>query len=636
MLKKIILGMLLISFPVLSAISAAKPAATIIFFQGKVEVYRAAENKWVKANLDMPLSIGDVIVTKESSKAELEFSIGDVVRLAELSSLEIEQARQTGSLEKKTLLSLIKGEAFARVEKMKGKDQGFSIKTPVAVAAVKGTSYLVRYDENDRLADIQVLDGEVSVQGQSGMPVGVPANKGVFVFGGEAPTTPRELSAEEQNMLNNIRQQLMERERSRTSTANAVVGTANVQPTGNRVPSINVPGATVSQVSRNVFIVTTPTLNTPAVVTEQTYAPWRDLAPTENIIPTSPMPLRPPVGPVFPKAERLLAEILDGKVVLNWGTDTEENLGGFVLYRNNQEIARLTARQTEYKDIVLDISGIAAGRMLKYRVAALNNLRIAEPRGQETEVLVPNVPPAIEAVFICNQSLDNLGSREMNLQSDNLISNMIVIRGRASQSMMQVKKVEVSIDGGRTWRTAEGTTAWTYQFTPATNTTYEVQIRAENTLGIKSEPSLMDQVSVIYQRITNTQLLTSIVQDLVRLFSNEDTISMINYVSDSYYGGKGTLQNDLDQAFSAWSNINLSVSSMVIDLVGETQATAQFRWSKSYTEIGTSKTESGASQLNFVKEDSWKLKSISGDRVFTLPPVVEEPGGARPPQPPVL
>ena len=61
----------------------------------------------------------------------------------------------------------------------------------------------------------------------------------------------------------------------------------------------------------------------------------------------------------------------------------------------------------------------------------------------------------------------------------------------------QVAVVEVSVDGGSTWRVAEGTTTWSFDWRPTTQGTYTIVARAiDDSLNIRSVPTAQDVVQV--------------------------------------------------------------------------------------------------------------------------------------------
>lgn len=109
------------------------------FVKGQVKVLsQRAELK--KARLGQSLKLGDKIFTKGNSSIELLVDQLGVVKVGENSSLEISTITKSKQ-QMHASLKLNGGSVFSAVQKMKKSDQ-FTIKTPTAVAGVRGTSFI--------------------------------------------------------------------------------------------------------------------------------------------------------------------------------------------------------------------------------------------------------------------------------------------------------------------------------------------------------------------------------------------------------------------------------------------------------------------------------------------------------------
>lgn len=109
----------------------------------------------------VPLYQGDVVKTAKKAKAEVVFDDETIVQMDPESRLEIKTLARTG--EKKTLLSLIKGRVFVIVKKLMNKEE-FAVKTKMAMAAVKGTEFVVESEaESDANDKVGVYEGAVQV-----------------------------------------------------------------------------------------------------------------------------------------------------------------------------------------------------------------------------------------------------------------------------------------------------------------------------------------------------------------------------------------------------------------------------------------------------------------------------------------
>jgi hypothetical protein len=127
--------------------------AFVSFFAGDVMIKHGAESRAIK--LKDEVSDSDIIKTGSKSFAVVQMPGGSVCRIEE--NTNVEMSAITGG-EKK--LTLSKGIILSKIEKLK-KGEGYTVKTPLTVAAVRGTEFLTKY--NGIEAVVSVGEGKVSV-----------------------------------------------------------------------------------------------------------------------------------------------------------------------------------------------------------------------------------------------------------------------------------------------------------------------------------------------------------------------------------------------------------------------------------------------------------------------------------------
>lgn len=113
----------------------------------------------------------DRIETGPASKVTLEFVDKNTVVVTENSVLELSQFNFDEDISKRnTLLNLMKGKVRSSVkQKYTGKEQSFfHVKTPAAVAGVRGTDFVVSLDDSkdDLITRVETVHGEVELQSQ--------------------------------------------------------------------------------------------------------------------------------------------------------------------------------------------------------------------------------------------------------------------------------------------------------------------------------------------------------------------------------------------------------------------------------------------------------------------------------------
>lgn len=184
----------LASFAVLLAAGPAsakptEPAARLAFVSGDVTVETKDGGRLGAAG--EPLANGDAVATAEKAVAVVELADGTRLKLRESSRLAL---RLPGPRETVTEVLLSLGSAFAKVTKrLPGAE--FRVRTPTAVAAVRGTEFFTAYGRDDgRARDLWVCvnEGAVEVNTTAAKaPVTVPAGKGVLIKKGLDTAKPQ-------------------------------------------------------------------------------------------------------------------------------------------------------------------------------------------------------------------------------------------------------------------------------------------------------------------------------------------------------------------------------------------------------------------------------------------------------------
>jgi hypothetical protein len=158
------------------------------------KVYLRSKNlsaaEWVEAEKDTPIDEGDTIRTEAGSTAEVTLDGDSVVLLNENTELKADALTRA-----KTRFFLALGSLTAKIRKLTEPDQRFDFKTPVAVAAVRGTELAVTYDGEEAPAVIGVFDeGQVAVESEGHDDVIVNAGEETEVTKTDRPLPPRPLA----------------------------------------------------------------------------------------------------------------------------------------------------------------------------------------------------------------------------------------------------------------------------------------------------------------------------------------------------------------------------------------------------------------------------------------------------------
>lgn len=148
--------------------SAAEGAGTssiqakVSMLVGEVKI-KTADGKRKKAETGAELSSGDMIITGVESKAEVLFNTGDLLVVGEMASVKME-IKENEKKGQDTHLNTYLGRLFVDVKKLARGLNQFSVSTPTATAAIRGTSFEVVVDSGGKLTEVSVIEGKVEVR----------------------------------------------------------------------------------------------------------------------------------------------------------------------------------------------------------------------------------------------------------------------------------------------------------------------------------------------------------------------------------------------------------------------------------------------------------------------------------------
>ena len=162
-----------------SAHAAPRSVATVQTASAPLQVQRSGSAAAVALAQREPLFIGDVVNTG-AVKATLLFDGGSQLRLNAGTIVELTPPQNVGG--KTTLFRLIRGEVFAQLR------PGLAATTNSATAAVRGTVFDLKVDEND-VSTLVVVEGSVDFSNSFG-GVAVGQSQQSVARPGQAPTAP--------------------------------------------------------------------------------------------------------------------------------------------------------------------------------------------------------------------------------------------------------------------------------------------------------------------------------------------------------------------------------------------------------------------------------------------------------------
>lgn len=174
---------------------AADAVGRIIAVEGKPLVERSSGGR-VELQRDDPVYIGDVVRTG-SGRCKILFEDNSIMTLGTQTELKISEFLfDSQKQERSSMFDLITGKVKTLVGKLFSSATDFKVRTPSAVAGVRGTFF--RIDASDK-TDVTVFDGEVEVSDKSGNALRLTPGTRLSVsgsgfLGGIQQLSPQQLS----------------------------------------------------------------------------------------------------------------------------------------------------------------------------------------------------------------------------------------------------------------------------------------------------------------------------------------------------------------------------------------------------------------------------------------------------------
>ncbi len=155
--------------------------------------YKLADGPFRPLAVGSQLTGGETVLTGPRSSAAFRFADNTTLTQQESSKLTFGRLAaygKTGMVS--TELSLDSGRLEASAAKQLSPSGGFSVRTPVAVAGLRGTGFRLNVDEDGKTLRNEVLEGAVAVSAQ-GREVRVEGGFGTVAAAGKPPAPPRAL-----------------------------------------------------------------------------------------------------------------------------------------------------------------------------------------------------------------------------------------------------------------------------------------------------------------------------------------------------------------------------------------------------------------------------------------------------------
>ncbi|MBS1969163.1 MAG: FecR domain-containing protein [Bdellovibrionales bacterium] len=166
---------------VLSLVSVAAWAepmyGVLMVVKGSVKVQNASKQT-TDAKVGSKVAEGDTVITAADSRAKIVMSDRNVINVNPDTQVQIAKYENDAASGKKNVeMNLLQGKVRNNVEQTyDGEKNKFLIKTPTAVAGVRGTQFLAGFDPKTKMTSIVTFKGAVTLAsiGANGAMIGTP------------------------------------------------------------------------------------------------------------------------------------------------------------------------------------------------------------------------------------------------------------------------------------------------------------------------------------------------------------------------------------------------------------------------------------------------------------------------------
>lgn len=163
---------------------------TVRFLRGDAEIQQQEGSDWRRLLLNDRIREGDKVKTGGDSTLEVQFENGDILNQRADTIVNVMRARKKGNVFFHQFF-LKAGKTVTNIQKATGRESRFTIDTPAAVCAARGTEFRTSVDASE-VTRSEVLDGMIDVEAVA-QSITVVEGEGTLVKKGEPPQIPRKL-----------------------------------------------------------------------------------------------------------------------------------------------------------------------------------------------------------------------------------------------------------------------------------------------------------------------------------------------------------------------------------------------------------------------------------------------------------
>ncbi len=210
-------------------------------------------------------------------------------------------------------------------------------------------------------------------------------------------------------------------------------------------------------------------------------------------------------------------------------------------------------------------------------------------------------------------------SETLLMGKDDLVNGKVIIRGRAELGKGTVGKVEVTTDGGKTWKKAVlgDRGMFTFELTPQPDEEYEFSIKALSTTG-KSNDVEDSTFSFMVSSKLNTDSVKKVFMALLRHYMAENHSRFMELVSPDFEGDHSALDDAITDDFRFFDSIRIEPNiTRIIGFDNNFEVYFTFNRQLQAAKTGQLLRDAAATSVTFTRGgDSFQVLELASPLVF--------------------
>lgn len=162
---------------------------------GQAYIFRKGSTEWKELKSSSPVDFGDSLKTGGNSLVEVAFGSSNTIKIDENSKIFLSQITDSSGSSRIEVFNC-NGSVSSNIEKLPKAHDLFQVRTPMSVAKIEGTFFIVTYHAKRKKSSVNVLAGKVWVRNPHAARGFVVVHPGFFtvISWGRPPGKPVKLN----------------------------------------------------------------------------------------------------------------------------------------------------------------------------------------------------------------------------------------------------------------------------------------------------------------------------------------------------------------------------------------------------------------------------------------------------------